>query len=237
MIIKYPTGLYQDAGQLPIKESDSGNVTFTISNEIPKRATSPTVQLTAAEELKPLPLPDYAFEDRRELYGELIYTLIDGNESATPTGKKLFSIGQVLEFDEEEFDIPDSVNIPYVDVQHNTNIMNYDDAGLSEDDVTLITSNAMVRKSELENEIAAAQSLLYDLQTGISENQKTLNEVNKIISAVQSLPNSTDILNKLKLKQEELIQSRSELTDQYNAKTIELNDLFDQMLKISEIVK
>ena len=237
MILRYPTGLYQDAGQLPVKESDSGNITYTISNETPNRSTAPTVQLTSSEELKQLPVSDYTVEYRRESFGELIYTVVDSNESIVSSNKKLFSVGQILEFDDEEIPAPTSTNVQNIDIQHNTNIIDYSDVGLSDDETDKLLSDASIRKSQLETEIASLQSSIKDTNLSIVDNQKKINETKKVILAVESISSVDPILVKLRERYTELITTRDTLIDTQNDLSVQLGQSFDLLLKVVEVVK
>jgi hypothetical protein len=236
MIIRHPTGLYQDSGQIPIKDSDSGNITYVISNDDPARSLSNTVQLTSAEEMRSLPQSQYDDDYRRQSYGELIYTVVDGNESIAPSNKKLFSIGQILDFEIDDVSV-DSVAIHKVDVQHNTNLIDYSDSGLSDEEIDYIMSAAQQKKMHLESEISSAQSQIKDTNVLISDNQKKINETKKIIFAVSAISDVDPILEKLNQKYESLIDDRDKLIETYNELTSSLSKLFDDMLKISELVK
>lgn len=238
MILRFPTGLYQDAGQLPEDPSDSGNVTFVISNEAPKRSDALFIQLPVSEEIRPAPAPIYDDATRREGYGELVYTLVESNRSETGTNKKLFGIGEFLEFDTEVVDLPDLLGVPrQVDLQHNTTLLDYSDAGLTTAEVEEITASATLKKKELEGTVASLQVEVANQQTAALENQKRINETRKLISAVSQIIGSDDaILKKLKTREADLLIERDAIVVLINDFNNQLKAAYDQLVRISELV-
>lgn len=238
MILRFPTGLYQDAGQLPVDPSDVGNVTFVISNEAPKRSNALFVQLPVSEETRPAPAPIYDDATRREGYGELVYTLVESNRSEPGTNKKLFGIGEFLEFDTEEIVLPDLLGVPrQVDLQHNTNFLDYADAGLTTTEVDEIVAQATTRKKELEAEIAELQVQVGNQQAAAIENQKRINETRKLISAVSQIIGSDDaILKKLQTRESDLLVERDAIVALMNELNTDLKTAYNQLVKISELV-
>lgn len=238
MILRFPTGLYQDAGQLPTNPSDVGNVTFVISNDIPKRSDALFIQLPVSEENRPAPTPIYDDATRREGYGELVYTLVESNRSEPGTNKRLFGIGEFLEFDTEEIDLPDLLGVPrQVDLQHNTNVLDYTDAGLTPAEIDEIVSSATLKKKELEAEVAELQVKVGNEQTAAIENQKRINETRKLISAVSQIISSDDtILKKLQTREQDLLIERDAIIALINQYNDELKVAYDQLVKISELV-
>ena len=238
MILRFPTGLYQDAGQLPTDPSDVGNVTFVISNDSPKRSDALFIQLPVSEEIRPAPAPIYDDATRREGYGELVYTLVESNRSESGTNKKLFGIGEFLEFDTEDIDLPDLLGVPrQVDLQHNTNVLDYADAGLTTDEIDEITASATLRKKELEGVVAELQVQVSNEQTAAIENQKRINETRKLISAVSQIMGSDDaILKKLQTRESDLLIERDAIIALINNLNTQLKTAYDQLVKISELV-
>ena len=238
MILRFPTGLYQDAGQLPTDPSDVGNVTFVISNDSPKRSDALFIQLPVSEEIRPAPAPIYDDATRREGYGELVYTLVESNRSESGTNKKLFGIGEFLEFDTEDIDLPDLLGVPrQVDLQHNTNVLDYADAGLTTDEIDEITASATLRKKELEGVVAELQVQVSNEQTAAIENQKRINETRKLISAVSQIMSSDDaILKKLQTRESDLLIERDAIIALINNLNTQLKTAYDQLVKISELV-
>lgn len=237
MILRFPTGLYQDTGQLP-EGVAAGNVTFVISNEEPKRSDIVVVQLPVSEEIKPSPAPLYSEADRREAFGELVYTLVESNRTESGSNKKLFGIGDFLEFDTDDIELPDLLGVPrQVDIQHNTNLIDYADAGLTIEEISEITTSATTKKRELESEIALLQSQVVNLQSAALENQKRINETRKLISAVSQIVESNDsILIKLQTRESDLELERDTIISSINTTNNLLKDTYNSLLEISGLV-
>lgn len=237
MILRFPSGLYQDAGQLP-EGTDTGNVTFVISNEEPKRSSIVVVQLPVSEEIKPAPAPLYSELDRREAFGELVYTLVESNRTESGSNKKLFSIGDFLEFSDDDVELPDLLGVPrQVDIQHNTNLIDYADAGLTVEEISEITISATAKKRELESEVASLQSEVANLQSAALENQKRINEIRKLISAVSQISGSNNsILIKLQTRESDLELERDSITNSINTTNDLLKDTYNSLLDISGLV-
>lgn len=238
MILKFPTGLYQDAGQLPKSPDDAGNITFTISNESPKRSDALVVQLPVSEEIRPAPASVYDDDTRREAYGELVYTLVESNRSLPGTNKKVFSIGEFLEFDTEDIELPELLGVPkQVDLQHNTNLLDYADAGLSTAEITSISIAAAGKKKELENTMASLQMQISNQQTAAVENQKKINETRKLVAAISQIVDSNDsIMIKLNTRESSLVSERETIITSINDLNTQIKLIYDALIKISELV-
>jgi hypothetical protein len=238
MILRHPTGLYQDAGQLPSNPSDVGNVTFVISNDVPKRSNALFIQLPVSEETRPAPTPIYDDVTRREGYGELVYTLVESNRSDPGTNRKLFGIGEFLEFDTEDIVLPDLLGVPrQVDLQHNTNVLDYADAGLTTAEIDSIVVSATLKKKELENQVAELQVQVDNESTAAIENQKRINETRKLISAVSQIVDTNNtILKKLQARESDLLIERDTIMALINEFNTQLKVAYDQLVKISELV-
>lgn len=239
MIIKFPTGLYEDAGQLPKDEQDPKSVTYTVSNEVPSRADFLVLQLPFSEEVRPrLPL---AFDDnqRRLAMGELVYSLVSASRSEPGSNRRLFDVGEILDFDTEteELSIQSPVP-PTFDIQHDTNLLDLNDAGLSDVEITDLNIKFADKKKELEGEIASLQIQIGDTRTGITENQKQINENNKIINAVRLVSTPTDpLLTKLLSRSVELEAARTALLDNIGVLNTQVGAAYDSLLQISMLVK
>jgi hypothetical protein len=250
MIILYPTGLYADAGQLPWSDSlenpsDAGNVTYTVSNNAPMRPQDLTIQLPLAEEVAQRPPLAYNDKTRRAQLGELIYTYNFGNQTVPGSNRKLFEVGEYLDFNSPEIDLPGQTPIPsIVDIQHNTNLLDLTDAGLSQDQQSALIDQSTVMKKDLEDQLTSIQNHINNQKIAINENQKQLNEVLKIISAVRvvvGIPagsqkhNST--LDQLLTRQIELETARTSLVASLNVLNSQATTTLNALLSVSELVK
>lgn len=245
MIIKFPTGLYADAGQLPVKPSDAGNVTYVISNEAPERPQSMTVQLPLSEELRKRPEKVYSDKTRRAQLGELVYTYVTASRSDPGSNRKTFSVGEFLDFNSEEITLPEQTPIPsIVDIQHDTNLLDLQDAGLSNDDIASLISLSTTKKKELENQIATIQSDINDQKVAITENQKQINETVKIIGAVRiavGIPEGSTqtnpILDQLLARLAELQSARTALIAELDKMNGDATTTLNALIAVSELVK
>jgi hypothetical protein len=166
-----------------------------------------------------------------------MYTLIEANKTQPGSNKRMFSIGELLEFDTEDIVLPTVTQIPkQIDLQHNTNLIDLKDAGLSQDDIDILMLASVSRKKELEDEVALLQSQINDGQVAIIENQKRLNEIRKIISAVKEI-NNNEMLSKLLARENDLLIERDSLIENVNNLNGLARAAVDALIKVSELVK
>lgn len=244
MIIKYPTGLYADAGQLPQSPADAGNVTYTISNDAPKRPIDNTLQLPLAEELKLRAPLAYSDKERRAQLGPLVYTYVIANQTTPASNKKMFEVGQFLDFNSDEIDLPEQTPIPSVVlIQHNQNLLDLQDAGLTTDEINSLIDLSTTKKKTLEDQLATIKNDIADQKIAISENQKQINEVVKIISAVRvvlDIPEGstkTDpTLDQLLARQADLETARTSLVAELDVMNAQATTTLNALISVSELV-
>ncbi|MEM3000615.1 MAG: hypothetical protein QXU32_00685 [Nitrososphaerales archaeon] len=230
--------MYRDAGQIPSKPEDAGNITFVISSEDPKRSDGITLQLPVAEELRRRSGFTYNDRERRLALGELVFTLIETTRSQSGSSRKSFAIGEFLDFDDDQIELPDITGIPkHVDLQHNTNMLDLEEAGLSKEEISKLYDLSVARKRELENTLASLKMQANDKQVAINENQKRINETRKLIGAVEQIPGSNDILSKLKARELNLKNERAVLIADLDLLNSKIKETYDALLKISELVR
>jgi DNA-binding transcriptional MerR regulator len=245
MIIRFPTGLYADAGQLPVNPADAGNVTYTISNDDPKRLTDITVQLPVAQEIEQRPGPIYNDKTRRAQLGPLIYTYIDAHQTTPGSNRKTFEVGEFLDFNSQAIDLPGQTPVPsIVDIQHNQNLLDLEDAGLTTDEINSLIDLSTTKKKSLEDQIATIQSEINNQKITISENQKQINEVIKIISAVRVVVNIPEgsaqhdpTLDQLLMRLSDLEAARTSLVAELNVLNGQATSTLNDLLSVSELVK
>lgn len=238
MIIRYPTGQYKDAGQLPETPSDPRSVTFTISNEAPLRPNNIVYQLPISEEEHARPPLIYTDAERRTSYGELVFTTVKANRTSTGSNTKLFATGEFLEFSDETAIPIDQPAIPLsVELQHNTNILDLSNAGLTPEEITSITQQSAVKKKALEDSLAGIQAQILNGQTAVVENQKDVNETRKVLAAVQQVLQPTDpIVLKLQTRETELLAERDSLSTQLNSLNVQATQIYNALINVSVIV-
>lgn len=224
----------------------AGNVTYTISG-LPPTSNVRVVQLPVAEDNRALPASQYTSDSSRNQYGDLVYTLVSGAPSNPGSNIKAFEIGEVLEF-EDDFDFSElePVNAPdKIEIRHNTNILDLKAAGLSDDDIDSLVQDSSHKKSELEQQFSELKSELDDVNIAIAENQKKLNENKKTLRAtrvIYGIPENdlnfaNDIYQKLLVSKAELEVQRGLIIAERNTKALEIESVYHDLLRVSELVK
>lgn len=245
MIIRFPTGLYADAGQLPVNPADAGNVTYVISNDAPRRPQDTTVQLPLAQELaQRLPLA-YSDKTRRAQLGSLVYSYVNANQTVPGSNRKMFEVGEFLDFNSQEIALPEQTPIPsIVDIQHNTNLLDLQDAGLTPAEINSLIDLSTTKKKALEDQLASIQSDISNEKIAITENQKQINEVVKIISAVRVVVNIPEgstqhdpTLDQLLARQDDLEAARTALITEINVMNGQATTILNDLISVSELVK
>lgn len=243
MIISFPTALYDAI--LP-KEEDSGNVTFTISSNDPPRSTETFFQLFGSEELRPLPDRIFTRAERRLNLGELIFQVATGTQSVVADGAKVFEVGQVLDFE----DITEPSNVTQLEVpevielQQNTNLLNLESLGLTEDEASLLVSDANSKLDDSINRFNNTKTAISDKEAQIEDNQRLSNEVRKAKDAASAVfAGSTDptagntIIDKLDAREQELAVERTALIEELNALNALAGEIYNEILDIREVVR
>jgi len=240
MIIRFPTGLYESVGQIPTGQA-SGNITWTISTEDPMRAASASfLKLPLAEEIRPTPERIFSNEQRRSQLGELVFTITEGRRVEPGSNTKLFEVGQQLSFD----DIVSSTAVTRaiipgtIEIQHNTNILDLQNAGLTEDQIDEITVQARARQDELSDLIADLQVEIKGIEVRITENQKQINETNKILQAVLELSlTGSEVEEDLQSRLSLLSEERDALTVDLNESNAQVEAANQSLLTVAQLVR
>lgn len=248
MIIKFPTGLYKSI--LP-QGVESGNITYTISNNDPPRTFVRLVQLPVAEELQPAPDKIFDDEERRAQFGELIYTIATSSRSDPGSNTKLFEIGQVLEFEENppEEEIQTLRAPEGIDIRHDTNMLDLEAAGLTQEEIDLLISDSQAKLAEFEKEYLNIQTDIKNLKTQITENQKKINETTKTIRAVREINGIPagdlnydegipgEIYQKLLSNLAALELERDERISELNVASADAESVYRSIIRTSELVR
>ena len=237
MIIKFPTGLYDTV--LPKKPSDVGNITYTVSNNAPPRSPVQLVVLPTAERLRKKTDLSHGLDSRRAVLGELIFTINNATKNVGGSGRKLFELGQFIEPGSDVSAIADNNTPNDFTIQHNTNILDLEDLGLSEEEINQINSASFSRKDQLEKQLTEVKLEIEQLKSKITENQKKINEVNKAISAVTFLIDSVGSgpLETLQNTKNDTEVEKVDLINQYDIKVAESQSIFNELLTVSDLVR
>ena len=233
MIIKYPTGLYNDQLNEYVY---STNVTYNISNNATQRSNIIFVQVPIAERLRPLP----ALEYNRDVLGDLIFTISDSTASNAQLSKRMLEIGSILEFNAPT-DIVDIADVATssAEVTHNLNYLDYSSLGFSATDIDNINkavNQSFNDKTILLNGLKQQYAVTYN---DIQNIQRKINEINSAISALQ-LANSGSLDSYIeKLEADLTIYNNSlvEQNDLLNGLSAQISSETDSLRALGALVK
>lgn len=238
MIIKYPTGLYRDV--LPNSPQKSGSVTFTISNTTPPRTNLlfPKVPAGLVNKGREQAIPQSA----RRYYGELIYTTSSARRQNVGNNTKQFEIGQVLEFgNQDNGSVAPMLVSGTIEIQHNTNLLNYQDLGVSADEQQLIADQSAKTYIIVTDKLNGLRRDRADIEVSINTTRKIINETNRTIAALVAMDSSntdvSDLIKKLRQKLSDANIRMGELIVQADALATEATVALDKLRAISLVVK
>lgn len=238
MVIKFPTALYQSI--LPGVE-DSGNITWTVSSNDPPRPNTNPPPLQLGETSQQLPPRVNTPEERLVALGELVFAVSFGTTHEVGNGAKAFEVGELLDFDASKTTSQiNNLNVPEViDVQQNTNMLNLQGAGLTDEEAADLTAGARDKFNVIMNDLNDIRTLINDKKVTVQDTQRLLNEVQKAKNAATQVYGGTDneIVIKLTTRQNELIQQRETLIAEINASSAHADDLYNEMIQIKEVVR
>lgn len=235
MIISYPTGLYKD--QIPQDTSEYGDVTFIISNNTPSTSGEEFILLPLAAKLQKRSSKVWSDDQRRLSMGDLVYTISSGSSAITGSSTKLYEVGQTLEFSDEDVTEVDNNIVPRsMVIQHNTNLLDLENLGLNQAEISKIESDSAAYQKRFTDQLNALQNSIEDNKETISDLQKSINECNKAMQALQII-GDTESYNKVEASKEEFESSQQELISTVNGQITEAATLRDKILAVSQLVR
>jgi hypothetical protein len=181
MIIKYPTALYNTI--LP-GQNQSGNVTYTISNNNPPKSKSTFLQLPRSEEIRKSPSRIYTKYENRKFVGNLVFNITVPTLATEGSGIKTFEIGQFLDFSNEDIENPDPYSLNSIELRQDTNVVNYSKYGLSKDEYNNLVKIAEKKMDDINNQINIIATNLNNNKENISSNQSDINESTKLYNNI-----------------------------------------------------
>lgn len=239
MIIKYPTGFYYDI--LPIEPQDSGNITFTISNNTPPRTNLVFPKISAGVvERGQGRKPSVSYLDNRKYLGDLIFSISSSRRRVTGNNSRQFEIGQVLEFSNDDTVAIDPMLVnPVTEIQHNTNVFDYDKLGVTEEEQALIAQESLRAHSELTNQLNGLKQYRADAEAEINNQQKVVNEANRAITAMEAIKSADmlPLITKLTAKRDEAAAARDETIDLANDYAAQADDVLAQLRAVAVVLK
>ena len=184
MIIKYPTGFY--ANVLPIELAQQGNITFTVSGGKPPRASLLFPQIPTGlfyRKKTGLNTKDYLTQP--------VYFVSTANADTVNDNRLQYEVGQYIEVGEP---IPFASDVSEIDIiyssVHNLNLFDYTEMGLNNIEIDSINSNSKSIYLSLNNQFNEYKALLITQDIETNKYQKTINEIEKTISAVEIMINN-----------------------------------------------
>ena len=228
MIIKNPTGFYKRI--LP-NNTESGNVTFTISNQDPPRSS---VLFNKAPGSVYASKPVYTYSEQD---GELIYSTIKSNPSNVLSNKKQYNIGEILDFNSYDIVTVDISSQSSIDTQHNINKFDYVSMGLSSAEINRITEAAQTQYKALSQIINNQRQDKYNIDYNIQEKQKALNELNKTVVSMKLLDGLDDVITKLIAKVDVIVLEIDGLIIASNELAASIKQNTDKLRELSMVVK
>lgn len=184
MIIKYPTGFY--ANVLPIELAQKGNITFTVSGGKPPRASLLFPQIPTGlfyRKKTGLNTKDYLTQP--------VYFVSTANADTVNDNRLQYEVGQYIEVGEP---IPFASDVSEIDIiyssVHNLNLFDYTEMGLNNIEIDSINSNSKSIYLSLNNQFNDYKALLVTQDIETNRYQKTINEIEKTLSAVEIMINN-----------------------------------------------
>lgn len=241
MIISYPTGSYNMV--LPKDVSDTTSVVYTISNTTPPRSNLSFLQIPTGVEYKKRSSREIPDNIRRSAVGPLVSTQKRNKANTTESGNQLFYPEQVFEFAAStQFDAIDDVNSD-IDVDYNQHYTDYSSIGLTSSDKDTVLSTANKTQDSILSELEDLQKSKSDLQIQIVNQQRIINECNRIIDGLNTILGTTsnDEVSRIKRQTEETKQSASKslekYTSQLNALPSKIRTKHDELRALSSLLE
>lgn len=242
MIIKYPTGLY--ATVLP-QGTNSGDVTFTISNSTPPRTNLlyPKIPRGIVDKKRnPNAL------DRIKLrgsLGELVFSVSRASNTLEGNNTRQFEIGQVLEFTDSQLQVLDPMFVQQrSETRHDTNMFDYSELGLTNEEEQLLIDNSLVIHEQLLSQLNGLKVTRADAEKQINTQQKIINELQRNIAALQIVVDSSEtnsdvqkIIDKFRTKLDTATAARDAAVIVANESAASAAAIDDKIRTISVVVK
>lgn len=230
MIINYPTGFYSNV--LPIDLAQRGNITFTVSGGKPPRASLLFPQI-----------PTGLFYKKKSMVNtidyltEPIYFVSVGNSNTINDNRLQYEVGQHIEVGEPVLFAGDVSEIDHIySSVHNLNLFDYTEMGLNNNEIDSINSNSKQIYLSLNNQFNDYKALLVTQDIETNKHQKTINEIVKTLSAVETMINNLTSGS----ARDELIKTKdsliSNLIINQEAQTVVLDARTENRLNMSTIL-
>lgn len=208
MIIKFPTGFYSNV--LPIELTQRGNITFTVSGGKPPRASLLFPQIPTGLFYK-----KKARVNTIDYLTEPIYFVSAANSETINDNRQQYEVGQYIEVGEPVPFLGDATEIDSIySSVHNLNLFDYTEMGLDSNEINSINANSKQIYLTLNGQFNEYKALLVTQDIEINKSQKTINEITKTLSAVETMINNLSSGS----AKDELMKTKGSLT-----KNLDLN--------------
>lgn len=235
MIIISPTGLYRTV--LP-KPDESGNISYTISNNLPPRSIQTFLQLPDIVAFRESPDRIYTKLEKREFKGQLVFDVTIPGLSTEDSTSQQFEIGQVIEFTDAESPSTDPYELDSVEIRQDTFVVDFERHGLSKEDAEELIKQSTARMDELTKEISDVGNKLKDNSGLIKLNQADINQAAKLLANIILIQGEdSSSANKVRDKLDGYMQTKSELLEDRDRLQTELQVLRDEQQRIRETVR
>src|SRR6185295_8527411 len=119
--------------------------------------------------VKPPPLSPV---NNRKFLGDLIFTVSSARRRDSGNNSRQYEIGQVLEFGDTPSQTVEPMFVgPVTDIQHNTNMLDYDTMGVSTDEQALISDQSLKAHLALTQQLNTLKSKRADAEVTINTQQ------------------------------------------------------------------
>lgn len=220
MIIRFPTGFYSNV--LPIDLAQPGNITFTVSGGKPPRASLLFPQIPTGLFYK-----KRAGINTKDYLTEPVYFVSTANSETINDNRLQYEIGEYIEVG---VPIPFASDVSEIDSiyssVHNLNLFDYMEMGLNTAEIDSINANSKQIYLTLNNQFNDYKALLIAQDVEINRYQKTINETEKTLSAVETMINnlSTGFARDELIKTKDSLISSLDTNRQGQEKTILARD-------------
>lgn len=242
MIIKYPTGLYYNS--IP-KGTESGNVTFIISNNSPPRTNLLFPKISIGVARKKITRKDEV-SWRRETVSDLVFSVSSSARAVEGSNNKIFDIGQVLEFGDSVSKTVDPMLVGLVTTtQHDINRINYDSLNVDDADEQVINSASLIAYRSLQAKLNGAIQRRKDAEQLVLEHQKIINDSTRAIEALKIMVDQGNataddlhvIISKLEIRRDDAFRDRDTAIASANDAAAESVSASDKLRTISVVLK
>lgn len=234
MIINHPTALY-----IPIlpKSGEAGNITYTISTQDPPRSLEIFVQLPLSEEIRQSPSRVFTKIQKRQFYGQLLYDITIPGPSSSGSGIPQFEIGEILEFTDQDLEA-DSYSLNKIELRQDLKVVDFELAGLSQEEYYELVLASERRIDELSDEINTVGQKLKNNSSKISSNQASINNSNSVLENIVAVfgedhPSAKKVQNNI----DNLVEERNLLLESRLIMQEELDGLRNQLQRVRESVR